>query len=233
MSNISILDCTLRDGLRIIECSFADNKIKSMAKGLADSGIDIIEMGFLRDKRKLEYQGNSTFFTEASQITPFLPENRKQKMFTAFVDYGMFDFDSLEERQEGYIDGIRVGFTKKNFDESIDDVIRCMKIVQEKGYKLLMQGVNSLGYSDAEYLRLIAVANELKPYAFAIVDTYGAMYDEDLTHYFSLIDYNLKDEIRLDFHSHNNYQLSFSLAQKLISIAGRRRGRRACGGVRF
>ena len=222
MGNISILDCTLRDGLRIIECEFEDNKIKGLASGLADSGIDIIEMGFLRDRRKLNYQGNSTFFTEASQITPFLPANRGKKLFTAFVDYGMFDFDSLEERKDGYIDGIRVGFTKKNYEESFDDVIRCMKIVQEKGYKLLMQGVNSLGYTDSEYLQLIKVANELKPYAFAVVDTYGAMYDEDLTHYFSLIDYNLKDEIQLDFHSHNNYQLSFSLAQKLISIAGRR-----------
>ena len=222
MGNISILDCTLRDGLRIIECEFEDNKIKNLANGLADSGIDIIEMGFLRDKRKLNYQGNSTFFTEPSQITPFLPVMRRQTIFTAFVDYGMFDFDSLEERKDGYIDGIRVGFTKKNYEECFDDVIRCMRIVQERGYKLLMQGVNSLGYTDSEYLQLINAANELKPYAFAVVDTYGAMYDEDLTHYFSLIDYNLKDEIQLDFHSHNNYQLSFSLAQKLISIAGRR-----------
>lgn len=220
--NISILDCTLRDGLRIIDCGFSDHKIATMAQGLANANIDIIEMGFLRDKRKLQYKGDSTFFTEVHQITPFLPKNRENKLFIAFVDYGMFDFDSLEERTPGSIDGIRVGFTKKDFDNDFDDVVKCMKQVQKKGYKLFMQSVNTLGYSDSEYLKLIKTANELKPYSFAIVDTYGAMYDEDLTHYVSLVNFNLNEEILLDFHSHNNYQLSFSLAQKLIHIAGRR-----------
>lgn len=221
-NKISILDCTLRDGLRIVDCNFSDNKTKDLAQGLVNAGIDIIEVGFLRDKRKLEYKGNSTFFTEASQITPLLPKNKENKLFLAFVDYGMFDFDSLEQREEDSIDGIRVGFTKKDFNNSFDDVIRCLKIVKERGYKLFLQGVNSLGYTDSEYLEIIKTANEIMPYAFAIVDTYGAMYDSDLMHYFSLVDYNLKEEIAVDFHSHNNYQLSFSLAQKFISIADRR-----------
>lgn len=221
-NNISVLDCTLRDGLRIVDCIFSNQKIKDLAQGLVDAGIDIIEVGFLRDKRKLDYKGNSTFFTEASQISPFLPQNRENKLFLAFVDYGMFDFDSLEQREKGFIDGIRVGFTKKDFLNSFDDVIRCLKIVKERGYKLFLQGVNSLGYSDSEYLQIIQTANEIKPYAFAIVDTYGAMYDSDLLHYFSLVDYNLTEEIVIDFHSHNNYQLSFSLAQKFISIAEKR-----------
>lgn len=222
MRNISILDCTLRDGLRIIDCEFSDNKIKDVAKELTIAGIDVIEMGFLRDVRKVNYKGDSTFFTKASQISPFIPNSRQNKLYTAFIDYGMFDFDTLEEHTPDTVDCLRVGFTKKDFIESFDDVIRCMKVVQQKGYKLFMQGVNSLGYSDSEFLKLVETANTIKPFAFGIVDTYGAMYDEDLTHYFSLIDYNLKDEIALDFHSHNNYQLSFSLAQKLISIAGRR-----------
>ena len=222
VKNISVLDCTLRDGLRIIDCQFTDSKIGDLAQGLAKSNVDIIEMGFLRDKRKLSYKGNSTFFTEVSQITPFLPKNKSDKLFIAFVDYGMFDFETLEEHTNNSIDGIRVGFTKKDFDNDFDDVVKCMKLVQKKGYKLFMQGVNTLGYKDSEYLNLIKVANEVKPFSFAIVDTYGAMYDEDLTHYVSLVNFNLNEEIFLDFHSHNNYQLSFSLAQKFISITGRR-----------
>lgn len=223
MNNISVLDCTLRDGLRIIDCKFSDNRIRDLAQGLTDSNIDIVEMGFLRDRRKLKYAGNSTFFTEVSQINRFLPKNRANQLYIAFIDYGMFDFASLEECTDSTIDGIRLGFTKKDYDECLEDVIKCMRTIQKKGYKLFMQGVNSLGYSDSEYLKLIQIANDIKPYSFAIVDTYGAMYDEDLIHYFSLIDYNLNDEICLDFHSHNNYQLSFSLAQKFIEISGRRK----------
>ena len=47
MGNVQILDCTLRDGGRIINCSFDDDVIREMVRSLADVNIDIIETGFL------------------------------------------------------------------------------------------------------------------------------------------------------------------------------------------
>lgn len=61
MKNISILDCTLRDGGRIIDCAFPDQEIKEIADKLANAKIDIVEVGFLRDSRNVKYEGNSTF----------------------------------------------------------------------------------------------------------------------------------------------------------------------------
>ena len=55
------------------------------------------------------------------------------------------------------------------------------------------------------------------------VDTYGAMYADDLKAVFDLLDKNLSGDIFLDFHSHNNYQLSFSLSQEMIRLAKDRR----------
>ena len=217
--NIKILDCTLRDGGRIIDCKFPDKDIIDIATRLAESGIDIIEMGFLRDWRKLEYKGNSTFFTSVEQIIPFIPKDRKASVFVAFVDFGMFDFDNLSSHDGKSIDGIRVGFTKKDFDNHREEIIRCLNIVKEKGYMLFVQGVNSLGYTDAELLRLIQMINEVHPYAFGIVDTYGAMYVDDVRRVYGLIDHNMLDDIVIDFHSHNNFQLSFAFAQEIIELA--------------
>lgn len=59
---IKVLDCTLRDGGRIINCAFKDSYIKEVSSGLAEAKIDIVEIGFLRDCRQMEYLGNSTFF---------------------------------------------------------------------------------------------------------------------------------------------------------------------------
>lgn len=219
MNKISLLDCTLRDGGRIIDCTFKDNEIKDIAYRLQNANVDIIEMGFLRDPAKVEYKGDSTFFTSVEQIIPFIPKDRNNAMYVAFIDYSMFDFNTLTQYDGQSVDGIRVGFTKKDFDNDLNNLISALKKVQELGYKLFVQGVNSLAYSDLEFLKIIEFVNIIEPYAFAIVDTYGAMYEEDFAHLFNLANKNLKEGIVLAFHSHNNYQLSFSLAQTFIKLS--------------
>lgn len=218
MNNISVLDCTLRDGGRIINCNFSDSQISRITYLLQEANIDIIEVGFLRDWRNTEYNGNTTFFTNTKQIEPFLPSERKA-MYVAFVDFGMFDFESLDKYNGKSIDGIRFGFTKRNLLDSKEEVIKCAKEIKGKGYKLFLQGVNSLNYSDLEFLELIKIVNEIEPYSFGIVDTYGAMYSDDIQRLYALTDNNLKPNIAIDFHSHNNFQLSFSFAQEIIKLS--------------
>lgn len=64
--------------------------------------------------------------------------------------------------------------------------------------------------------------NELNPYAFYIVDTLGSMYRNEVSHRFYLIDENMRQEIHLGFHGHNNLQLAFSNAQVLGKIQTKR-----------
>lgn len=224
MKNVQILDCTLRDGGRIIDCRFDDKTIANMAKDLTTAGIDIVEMGFLRDHKLVDYQGNSTFFTETAQIAPFIPKDRGQTMYVAFIDLGMYDFSVLEPCDGTSVTGIRVGFTKKDFDTKRDEIRSALKTVKEQGYKLFVQGVNSLAYTDRELLDLIDMMNEFHPYSYGVVDTYGAMYLEDLVHFYNVVDYNLDSDICIDIHSHNNFQSSFAFAQEIVRLAdGKRR----------
>lgn len=222
MKNVKILDCTLRDGGRIINCAFLDAEIKDISYRLAEAKIDIIELGFLRDPVKVNYQGNSTFFTDVDQIRPFVNREKSAK-YVAFIDYELYDFSTLKPFDGTSIDGVRVGFTKKSFDSSKQDIIRCLKEVKEKGYMLFIQGVNSLGYSDKELLELLELVNEIHPNGFGIVDTYGAMYIDDVNRIYTLVDHNLSEDIAVDFHSHNNYQLSFAFAQEIIRMSNGKR----------
>lgn len=220
MKNVRILDCTLRDGGRIINCAFPDRETKEISNRLADAKIDIIEVGFLRDWRKVNYQGNSTFFTDVDQIRPFVNREKKSTIYTGFIDYGMCDIDTLKPYDGTSIDAIRFGFTKKNYDEEYDEVVRWAKVIKGKGYKLFVQGVNSLNYSDLELLEVVKMINEIHPYSFGIVDTYGAMYMDDVDRLYGLIDHNMLPDICINFHSHNNYQLSFAFAQEVIKLSG-------------
>lgn len=220
MKNVRVLDCTLRDGGRIINCAFDDRETREITNRLADAKIDIVEVGFLRDWRKVDYQGNSTFFTDVNQIRPFIARNRKNTIFTAFIDFGMCDIDTLKPYDGTSIDAIRFGFTKKNYVQSKEEVLRWIKVIKEKGYKLFIQGVNSLNYSDKELLEIVEMVNEVHPYSFGIVDTYGAMYMDDVDRLYRLIDHNMHSDICINFHSHNNYQLSFAFAQEVIKLSG-------------
>lgn len=218
MKNVMVLDCTLRDGGRIIDCKFDDEEIIGLSTNLQKSNIDIIEVGFIRDHRKVDYQGNSTFFTDVDQIRPYVNKNGKT-IYTAFIDYGMCDIDTLKPFDGTSIDAIRFGFTKKNYDEEYEEVIRWAKLIKEKGYKLFIQGVNSLNYTDLELLNVVQMINEIHPFSFGIVDTYGAMYMDDVDRLYGLIDHNMKSDICINFHSHNNYQLSFAFAQEVIKLS--------------
>lgn len=219
MRKIQILDCTLRDGGRIIDCEFPDKDIIDINKRLTFANIDIVEVGFLRDDRVLSYQGNSTFFTSTEQIEKIKPQGKFSTMYVAFIDYGMFNIDTLSYNNGKAIDGIRLGFTKWDYLNQKEEIIRWAGIIKEHGYKLFLQGVNILGYTEEELSEILDMVNELRPYGFGIVDTYGAMYLEDLCQIYNTVNTRLNKEIIIDFHSHNNFQLSFALAQEIIRLS--------------
>lgn len=223
MKNIKILDCTLRDGGRIIDCKFTDNVIAELTKELTEANIDIVEMGFLRDTRLVQYGGNSTFFTAASQLGTFIPANKRNAMYTAFIDFDMYDFSCLEKCDGSSVTGIRVGFTKKQFLHQYAELRDSLLRVKEQGYALFIQGVNTLAYSDRELLDVIDLVNEVEPYSYGIVDTYGGMYLDDMVHLYNLVEHNLSPGICIDIHSHNNFQLSFAFAQEIIRLANDKR----------
>ena len=213
MGKIRVLDCTLRDGGRIINCDFGKDCIQDIVDSLLDAGIDIIELGFIRNK--ITYKNGSTFFTNMEQIKEIVKTPGKGE-FVLFADFGMFDINALPlYTLEIPITGIRLGFKKGEFDKACNE----MKDIISKGYHVYLQDVDTPGYSEEEMLYMISKINEIKPCSFAIVDTYGRMYEEDLIFWFDLINQNLSPDIAIDFHSHNNFQLSFSLAQKIIKAA--------------
>jgi 4-hydroxy 2-oxovalerate aldolase len=131
----------------------------------------------------------------------------------------MFDFSTLRVRGRKTISGLRVGFTKKDYENEYDGLLSAFRTVKERGYDLYIQGVNSLNYSDIELLRVVEMVNAVKPFSFGIVDTYGAMYVDDVSRVYGSIDHTLDKDVAIDFHSHNNFQLSFSFAQEVIRLS--------------
>ena len=212
MGKINVLDCTLRDGGYCNQWKFGYNNIKKIIDGLDRAGIGISECGFLT--QSVTYVPGVTKFTSVKEMVEFLPKNRLGKLYVAMMNYGEYDLADLPVYDGSSIDGIRVAFHKKNWK----DALKVGEKIKNKGYLAFIQPMVSLSYSDEEFLEMIRCVNEFEPYAFYIVDSFGEMKQRDLTRLFYLVEHNLKDSIRIGFHSHNNMQLAYSNAVTLVNM---------------
>ena len=159
-----------------------------------------------------------TQFNSISEIEEVIPKDKGGKVFVVMMNFGEYDFRKIPYSEQTHVDGIRVAFHKKNMIEAID----VCKEIKEKGYKVFVQPMVSLNYSDEEFLDLINRCNHLDPICFYIVDSFGMMKGKDLTRLFYMVEHNLKENIKIGFHSHNNMQLAYSNAQTLVGIQTRR-----------
>lgn len=216
MGHIRTLDCTLRDGGYCNQWKFGNSNAKRIVQGLVDANIDIIECGFITNK--VSYDPNITKFETVQQVASIIPENRKGKIFVAMMNYGEYEPEQLPKCDGSTIDGIRVAFNKKNMVEALD----VCKEIKDKGYKVFIQAMVSLSYTDEEFLDMIHRVNDFEPYAFYIVDSFGMMKQKDLIRLFYLVEHNLKNSIIIGFHSHNNLQLAYSNAQSLVDMHSER-----------
>lgn len=202
MKEIRVLDCTLRDGGYCNDCHFGFENEKYIVESLLQAGVDIVECGFLT--QKVEYREDYSRYTSLDQVARILPEDRREKLFVVLMDYGTYRAEDLPQWDGSSVDGIRVTFHKKDLEPAME----LARQVMEKGYKVFLQPMVALSYTDQEYLELIQRANQLRPYAFYLVDSFGTMKRKDMLRFFYMIEHNLAEGICVGFHSHNNLQLA-------------------------
>ncbi len=90
-----LLDCTLRDGGYLNDWDFGNNTLTCIFDRLSESGIDIIEIGFLDDK--YEYDMNRTIQPDTQSIgRAFSRTVKKKSMVVAMIDVGNCDIDRIQ-----------------------------------------------------------------------------------------------------------------------------------------
>jgi 4-hydroxy 2-oxovalerate aldolase len=215
MNKLRVLDVTLRDGGCVNDFNFGQTYMSKILAAQEASGVDIIEMGYIDDK-KGSRSGRTQYINERVIPECILKHKTPGTIYLAMMDYGKFDVDQLQPRTEKGIDGIRVAFHKKNRR----DVIVLGRKILEKGYQLYIQPMITLRYTDAELIELIDLVNQELPDAdgFYIVDSFGEMRPNDMNRMLNLVDHNLIPSMTLGFHSHNNLQMSYSNACAMLQF---------------
>lgn len=206
MKNIKVLDCTLRDGGYINDWNFGKNAILDIKEELEKSNTEIIELGFIRDEDKNEDRSIFTSIDEVKKLIKNKLPNREYAIMTEVSN--PYPLEKLEPYSEGAPEIIRVIVWKRMLKEGYE---YCKGIV-EKGYKLCVQPARVSQYSDEEFVEMLNLFSSLNPMAIYVVDSWGTMYKDELLHYLKLADENLKPEIAVGYHGHNNLMQAFEVA---------------------
>lgn len=208
---IELLDCTLRDGAYIVNAKFGTPAIKGIIKKTQDANVDIIECGWLKNE---PHEEGTTFFHIPDDLKQYLLKKNERSIYAVMIDWDRYDLNYLPKYDGQTVDAIRIVFPYGKHAEGI----AVGQAIKEKGYKVFFQAANTLAYNDNDLIEMAQAANAARPVSLSIVDTFGAMYDEDLERIVSVLDKHLDKDIKLGFHSHNNQQLSFSLTMRFIQM---------------
>ena len=209
MNNINLVDCTLRDGGHLNDSRFGKDTIENVVKGLVESNVEYIELGFLTTRK---YDPEYSLFGSIEDARKVIPKESKNTKY-ALMAY-RYDVSDLEE-YDGTVDLIRTTFHVYDFDEGIEN---CKKIIK-KGYNCSVNLINFWGaYSTAEKIEALRRINDIHPTAISLADTYGLMDIKEMEFLYELVEYNLDKEIVIGIHMHENKGISYGLAQKFLEI---------------
>ena len=132
--SLYLLDCTLRDGGYINDWEFGHNNIISIYERLAKSGVDIVEVGFIDDRRPFDI--NRSIFPNTESIEKIYGSSfYRPSMVVGMIDYGTCDISNVQECSDSFIGGIRVIFKKGKMYEAME----YCRLLKNKGYKVFSQ----------------------------------------------------------------------------------------------
>ncbi len=208
--NIKILDCTLRDGGYNNDWEFGHDTLINLFERSTSAGVDFIEIGFIDNRRPFDI--NRSIMPDTKCVGKIWGKlDKKGSKVIAMIDYGTCDIASIQPCEESFVDGIRVIFKMHLMHEALEYCNELKKL----GYLVFAQGVSFTTYTEVKLNEIIELLNEVKPYVFSIVDTYGLMDINLLNYYYEYLDKYLHPSITIGFHAHNNFQLAFANCMEL------------------
>lgn len=208
---IYISDCTIRDGGYLLDKNSDPVFVKGVIDGLVKSGIDYIETGFLQDRVAEE----TIVYHNSKDVRKYIPSEKGESEFVGFCDNSRYSVENLDDCDGQSFKSLRISFAKHEYKSAL----KFCSLAKEKGYHVFVQPMDAVGYTFKEREKIITEVNRFEPEALAIVDTFGAMYMEELEAIFKQMDKLLNKNIKIGLHTHNNLQLSCALAERLIRLA--------------
>ncbi|MDD3925986.1 MAG: aldolase catalytic domain-containing protein, partial [bacterium] len=207
--DIKVLDCTIRDGGLMNNCTFEDGFVRAVYQACVDSGIDYMEVGYKGSSRiySPEKYGCWKFCTE-EDMRRIVGDNPAALKLTAMADVDRTDYHTdILPKSESVLDMIRVAA----YIHQIPGALDMIKAAHDKGYEttINLMAISVVNERELDEALELLCRSEVK--VIYLVDSYGSLYSEevrDLTRkYLKFAEESGKS---VGVHMHNNQQLAYA-----------------------
>jgi 4-hydroxy 2-oxovalerate aldolase len=205
-SDISLLDCTVRDGGYRNNWNFSDSEVYKMYSAASDSGIEYFEIGFRSNKLENGGKWLSSSDDDISKIKNNYKGKTPSKI-AVMIKYGEYDLSDITENSP--VDMYRVLIKSKDYNNEhnrfiVDTIKRINQLGKEVGLNIpcghnLDKGLKNL------FIELNK--NNCKIDVFYLADTFGSMDELQIIKSFNELEEMLKgyvDNPVFGFHAHDN-----------------------------
>lgn len=217
---LSVLDCTLRDGGQCLE-NLNDNSVRTeiftedekhkIVELVRDAGIDIIEIGCMTESDKdLE---KFAIYKNIESLSKYIPEKKNpNQIYTGLYVDPDTPINNIPNYSPELVEGIRVILRYSQLNKSVE----YCKALAQKGYKVFIQPMLTMRYTDNELKYLVQAANEMGAFALYFVDSFGYMDEKDVERLYYFYAEELDPKVKIGFHAHNNMENAFGNARFFI-----------------
>jgi len=206
---ITVLDCTIRDGGLINDHQFDDGFVKAVYDACVAAGIDYMEMGYKNSKRLFapDQYGNWKHCSE-DDLRRIVGDNPTNLKLTAMADAEKSDYHTdILPKSESVLDVIRVATYIHQMPTALDMV----KDAHDKGYEVTLNLMAVTSVQEGALAEAVEQVAASPASALYVVDSFGTLYSEtvrDLTlGYLKALEGTGKD---VGMHMHNNQQLAYA-----------------------
>jgi len=204
---IKVLDCTIRDGGLMNDSHFDFDTVRAIYTAVCASGVDIVEIGYRNSKEMFSPKKFGLWRFCDDEVLKRLTDGIETNTRLAVMqDAHKANAEDLRPKAESVVDLVRVA----TYVKDIDKAIRLANNATDKGYEAT---INIMAISHARDRELDEalqqVEEETKIIACYLVDSFGALYSEDVDFLVSKFQRYLKTK-EVGVHFHNQQQLAYA-----------------------
>lgn len=204
---LKVVDCTIRDGGLMNDSNFPTPMVKTVFQLLAQSGVDMVELGYRNSKKMFDPAKYGIWrFTEDEDIRKIVDGVDYNCEIAVMQDAHKAFAEDVGPKDQSPVDIIRVA----TYVKDVDKAIHLANNAHEKGYK---SSINIMAISHVIERELEEALQQIEEetniVACYIVDSFGALYCEDVDYYIEKFKKYIKTA-DIGIHCHNQQQLAFA-----------------------
>ncbi len=205
---IKVFDCTIRDGGLANDSHFSLETVRAVYQAICRAGIDYVELGYRNSKEMFSVDefGKWRFCDEEDLKKVVDGIDPGDTKICLMQDAHKADPEDVLPCEESVADMIRVA----TYVKDVDKAIRLANNATDKGYEATIN-IMAISHEGSPFLdeALQQIEEETKVLAVYVVDSFGALYSEEVQFLVAKYQQYLKTK-EVGAHFHNNQQLGFA-----------------------